>query len=252
MDLDRFLHFVPSTSLAELLRRTGLSQEETRSQEAILTGASSLARSLTIDDAFMLAMIERIESLSCDLRAQIGEIQQRNTLKKLYASKLEQLQQMQAQVSAQRPSSDNDAKEIDVAAADFPWIDYAEVQREDGSCDLEPVNQQGSNEVTTDFRYNIVDSNGCARTVAQDWLSAVQPELDQGGTLQGYRLRVTESQIKNAIEHVKTKMDALNTDGEIATLRLNDLISKTQLATEQASKISQKRHDGLESIIKNI
>jgi hypothetical protein len=214
--------------------------------------------SFNIDSAFMLAMLERLNSLNADLRAQIDEIKQRNTLKKLWNEKLQQLNDLMTKVAAAGKNS-NEKVSVDVPLDELPFKDYTLTVGPDGEPRLTPTDCSYDNMMTTNYVYQYT-VGGVVKTTSEQDFAKVKNEtgcteanpVGPRGEFIGYRLSISADMLKSQIDNVRSKIDSLNTDGELATLRLNDLVSKTQLATEQTSKISQKRHETAASVIKNI
>jgi hypothetical protein len=238
--------------------------------------------SLDFEGALMLALIERISSLDGDLRAQADDIKSRNQLKKLFNEKLSELDRLMSQAENKRGDGGNVT--IDVAADEFPYQEYEVSTGPDGTRTLVPTTMEADNEVTKDFQYRFSLNEPANPNVLNELLSKCRPNCEPGApaytyengvftttnqdfaayvaqyvngspppaTFVGYRLKVSPDALAKQAENLKTKIDGLNTDGELATLRLNDLMNKAQLSTQLASNLSEKLAKMRDAIVQNI
>jgi hypothetical protein len=89
-------------------------------------------------------------------------------------------------------------------------------------------------------------------TKVQDYATYVTPLLAHGATCTGYALSVSPNALDKAADSLKTQIDSLNTDGEMATLRLNDLLNKTQTATQMTSNLISTFGKMMDGIVQNL
>jgi hypothetical protein len=218
--------------------------------------------------AFMLA---QYTSLQEDLDFQIATIGERNATKKLWNNQLSNINKL-----LQSPEfvgkKTEDGVTLYVKAEEMPYKDYAVVKDAEGNVSLQPAPKDESNMVSKDELVKIYGAPGSdpqaalehyvdlrsardnARKIGDtetyNALDAQMKSLEQN--VCGYRVKISAQQLNKQLDVVRTSIDDLNADGQIDTLRMSDLFSKSNAKIEQLSKILSSVNETSQKIISSM